>query len=176
MRIIGLAILLAVAALVDGTVTARVAIGAVVPDGFLAALFVWLVLNRGTWVVVGASALGLACDLSAGSRLGIVTLVYSLAGAACAWFDDERPASRLSRRAVVTGLSVATPVALAIILVLTGNANAAWARSCLQGAIVGGYSVACALPIVLAWRWCGELWGSAHVTDEFGGNRRATMF
>ena len=176
MRLAGLILLSAAAALVDGMVTARMAIGEVRPDGFLAALFVWLVLNRGTWVVVGACALGLASDFSAGSRLGMVTLVYSLASVACVWFDDACPASRLGRLALVIALSLTTPVALALTLILTGNANVPWTATCLRGAIVGGYSLACALPIALAWRWFGELWGSEQVTDEFAKSRRATTF
>ena len=48
MRIITLFLLLAAASVLEGTVTARLAIGNVMPDAFLVALVAWLLLSCGT--------------------------------------------------------------------------------------------------------------------------------
>ena len=186
MRIIYLILLLASAALVDGTVTARLAIGAVIsdtvisdtvtPDAFLVALVAWLLLNRGMSALAGSCTIGLACDLSAASRLGIAMLAYSAAGMACGWFDELWPQSRFGRHGTRLAATLGVPLVLAIALKLTGDVNVNWWPLGWRALAVGGFSLALALPISLAMRWCSELWGREKMTREYQTNRRATTF
>lgn len=180
MRIISLILLLAAASVLDGTLTARLAIGssassAVMPDAFLVALVVWLFLNRGTWALAGAVAIGLACDLSAASRLGIVTLAYSAAGMACGWADELWPQSKVARVGTRLASAFGVSLVLAVTLKMTGDVNAAWLTLGGRALAVGGFGLALALPIVLAMHWCGELLGRERSTTEYQTNRRATF-
>jgi hypothetical protein len=180
MRIISLLLLLAAASVLDGTVTARLAIGpsasnAVMPDAFLVALVVWLLLNRGTWALAGACAMGLACDLSAASRLGIVTLSYCAAGVACGWADERWPQSKLARVGTRLAAALGVPLVLAVTLKMTGDVSAAWLTLGGRALAVGGFSLALALPVTLAIHWCSELWGREGSSHEYPTNRRATF-
>jgi len=176
MRIISIILLLAAAAAFDGTLTARLAIGGVVPDAFLVALVAWLLLNRGTWALAGACTIGLACDLSAASRLGIVMLAYSAAGMACGWADEHWSQSRLGRYGTRLAVALGVPFVLAIALKLTGDVSTAWWPLGWRALAVGGFSLALALPISLAMRWFSELWGGEKMTQAYLGDRRATTF
>ncbi len=176
MRIITLLLLLAAASVLEGAVTARLAIGNVTPDAFLVALVAWLLLNRGTWALAGAVAIGLACDLSAASRLGIVMLAYSVAGLACGWTDERWPQSRVARVDTRLAAALGVPAVLSVALKMTGDVSAAWLTLGGRALAVGGFSFALALPVTLAMLWCGELWGREQSTHEYPTNRRATTF
>ena len=176
MRIISLILLLAAASVLDGTVTARLAIGNVMPDAFLVALVAWLLLNRRTWGLAGACAIGLACDLSAASRFGIVMLAYCAAGLACGCADELWPQSKLARVGTRLAAALGVPLMLAIALKLTGDVSMAWLTLGGRALAVGGFSFALALPVTLAMNWCGELWVREPSTHEYSTNRRATTF
>ncbi|MGD9644612.1 MAG: hypothetical protein AB7U73_02805 [Pirellulales bacterium] len=176
MRILSLILMLTVATLVDGTVTARLAIGSVMPDAFLVAALVWLSTQRGAWAMAGAMAIGLACDMSAASRLGAVTTVFVAAGALCAWFDTLRPASRFGRPSLLTAIALAIPLTLGITLKLSGHAEFQWSVLGARAAAVGAYSLALSLAITVAMRWCGAALGSRQGDLSFDNDRRATAF
>lgn len=176
MRIITLLLLLAAASVLDGTVTARLAIGDAAPDAFLVALVAWLLLNRGTWALAGACAIGLACDLSAASRLGIVMLAFCAAGMACGWADELWSQSKLARVGTRLAAALGVPLVLAVALKMTGDVSAAWLTLGGRALAVGCFSLTLALPIALGTRWCGELWGREQSTHEYPTNRRATTF